>query len=521
MNSDDIPSIPEWFTGKNVFLTGGSGFIGKNIIEKLLRSCPKLGNIYVLMRPKKGLNAKERIQKMFDLPLFDRLKKEQPNAPSKVIPIEGDAAELDLQLNWQDRKLLVDNINIVYHCAASVRFDDSLTKSLLLNTRGTREVCKLTLEMKNVEFFMHVSTAYCNADRKRVEEILYPPFTDWKKAIEIAERTDPQTLTILTEKFIHPLPNTYTFSKQLAEHVVNDMLSGKVLAAIGRPSIVISSMKEPEPGYCENFNGPVGIFVGYGKGVLRVVYSEPDIVVDFVPVDICVKGLIIATWKTCNFKDEITETKQISIFNGSNQKIHPLTNQEICDVGLKLLEDYPLDPEIWNPNVVVTSSRYYFYYMVFFCHVLPAILIDSILWLTNHKPMLYKIQKRIFTANIALEHFIMNDWEFINEKGMNLEKSLKPCDIEDFSFEIYSEAAKPKTYFKNAVLGGKKFLLKEDINKLDIARKKHYRMWLLAKVFTFAWYGLLLWLFFIKFNMPKLIKEKLCNYLDNLQIHTY
>lgn len=32
--------VVEFYKGKNVFLTGGTGFLGITIIEKLLRSCP-------------------------------------------------------------------------------------------------------------------------------------------------------------------------------------------------------------------------------------------------------------------------------------------------------------------------------------------------------------------------------------------------------------------------------------------------------------------------------------------------
>lgn len=59
-------TIPEFFTGKTIFITGGSGFIGKVLIEKLLRSCPDLALIYVLMRPKKGKTQEERLQQLIN-----------------------------------------------------------------------------------------------------------------------------------------------------------------------------------------------------------------------------------------------------------------------------------------------------------------------------------------------------------------------------------------------------------------------------------------------------------------------
>lgn len=62
-------SIPEFFEGKNVFITGATGFMGKVLVEKLLRSCPDIGNIYILMRPKNGKSLEERLKMMTSLPV--------------------------------------------------------------------------------------------------------------------------------------------------------------------------------------------------------------------------------------------------------------------------------------------------------------------------------------------------------------------------------------------------------------------------------------------------------------------
>lgn len=42
------------------------GFMGKILIDKLLRSCPGVQNIYILIRPKKGKDIHTRIEEMFD-----------------------------------------------------------------------------------------------------------------------------------------------------------------------------------------------------------------------------------------------------------------------------------------------------------------------------------------------------------------------------------------------------------------------------------------------------------------------
>lgn len=74
MSDVDFLSIPEWFSGKNIFITGGSGFIGKILIEKLLRSCPQIGTIYILIRSKKGKSGAERVQELIDTPVRNKTK---------------------------------------------------------------------------------------------------------------------------------------------------------------------------------------------------------------------------------------------------------------------------------------------------------------------------------------------------------------------------------------------------------------------------------------------------------------
>jgi hypothetical protein len=46
--------IREFFSGKNVLVTGATGFCGKVLVEKLLRSCEDIGKVYVLIRKKKN-----------------------------------------------------------------------------------------------------------------------------------------------------------------------------------------------------------------------------------------------------------------------------------------------------------------------------------------------------------------------------------------------------------------------------------------------------------------------------------
>lgn len=64
---DPSKSIPAFYAGQSIFLTGATGFLGKVFIEKVLRSCPDVREIFLLMRPKKGLDINQRLEKILNL----------------------------------------------------------------------------------------------------------------------------------------------------------------------------------------------------------------------------------------------------------------------------------------------------------------------------------------------------------------------------------------------------------------------------------------------------------------------
>jgi alcohol-forming fatty acyl-CoA reductase len=70
---------------------------------------------------------------------------------SKVKIIQGDCSLLGLGISDEDRKSIIDNVTLIYHCAATIRFDEKLKRAVELNTRGTQEMIKLGLECKKLE----------------------------------------------------------------------------------------------------------------------------------------------------------------------------------------------------------------------------------------------------------------------------------------------------------------------------------------------------------------------------------
>lgn len=57
--------IQKFYDGKKIFITGGTGFLGKLLVEKLLRST-NVDSIYFLIRPKKGKTIHARLDEYFN-----------------------------------------------------------------------------------------------------------------------------------------------------------------------------------------------------------------------------------------------------------------------------------------------------------------------------------------------------------------------------------------------------------------------------------------------------------------------
>lgn len=52
--------IANWFRNQVIFITGSTGFMGKVLVEKLLRDCPDIKKCYLLMRTKRGIEPEQR-----------------------------------------------------------------------------------------------------------------------------------------------------------------------------------------------------------------------------------------------------------------------------------------------------------------------------------------------------------------------------------------------------------------------------------------------------------------------------
>lgn len=90
-----------------------------------------------------------------------KLLKQQEQPFSKLVLIAGDLQKLELGISLEEQKNLINDVEIVFHAAADVRFDESLKEATEINIRGTREIMLLSQRMVNLNVFVYVSTAFC------------------------------------------------------------------------------------------------------------------------------------------------------------------------------------------------------------------------------------------------------------------------------------------------------------------------------------------------------------------------
>lgn len=151
---DSLIEIKTFMKDKTILISGATGFIGKVLVEKLLRDCSDLARIYILLRPKSGSNdISARFNAYKENIIFDYIKQEKPQVMEKLLPIQGDLLQKGLGMNADDYHLLCDCVNIVYHCAASVRFSDPLKSAVLLNSIGTKQMLDLAEQAKHLKVY--------------------------------------------------------------------------------------------------------------------------------------------------------------------------------------------------------------------------------------------------------------------------------------------------------------------------------------------------------------------------------
>jgi len=127
----------------NYLITGGTGFIGHNLIGELLEQ-KKEAIIYVLVRKE----SKQKLQAQ---------KKQWGSNASRVIPVTGDLTRSLLGVPAKKRRELEGKIDHVFHLAAVYDLMADAESQIRVNVEGTSNVVKLATDIK-AKRFHHMSS---------------------------------------------------------------------------------------------------------------------------------------------------------------------------------------------------------------------------------------------------------------------------------------------------------------------------------------------------------------------------
>lgn len=426
--------IAEFYKGRSVFVTGATGFLGKCIVEKLLRECPQVEKIYVFARPSKNVAGSERVKELLTGELFDTLRAQRPNFAEKIIPIEGDLVLEGLGMSSKDTEEVRANVSVILHCAATVNFNEKLNTSLKINVVSTQRLLTFAKSMPNMAAFVHVSTAYAHCDRLHIEEKFYPPTVNPQSLIDLVCNIQDETLIAnMTKPLIGKRPNTYTFTKSLAEDVVRTE-KDNLPVAIVRPSIICGSNDGPVKGWTDNLNGPGGFYLAVAHHLLRAIKGSPNAIADIVPVDFCANMIIAAAWRTATHP-----TENVLIYNCTSGSRNPLPWRKKCDIVLDAIIDRPptKPSKFLKPSfTIVTNETVYDYIVDPILNQVPIYIFDVMATLQGKKANARRIFRRIKSSLNSYLYFASHNWKWDDDNVQALISSLNEYDVKAFNCDV-------------------------------------------------------------------------------------
>ncbi|XP_063242010.1 fatty acyl-CoA reductase wat-like [Bacillus rossius redtenbacheri] len=483
MSCETTTEVQRFYKDCGVFVTGGTGFLGKLTIEKILRSCPDVRKVYVLIRPKKGLSVEERKKTLLDNVMFDRLKCERPDSVDKIVFLAGDCSSPRLGLSDSDYHHLTQHVHIVLHLAATVRFDEKMKVAINTNIKGAMEALNLCRDCISLKAGVFVTTAFSNPNRSLVKEEFYNPPMQVDEILALLDRLNEHELEILSHKITGPWTIPYLFSKAVIENFLFTNAKGLPVSVV-RPSMIVSTVKEPVPGWVDNMYGPIAIILGAATGVLRVNQADLDVVIDVIPADIVINCILCAASTT-------RSNETITIYNATTSDSNPVTIRMIQETLLTFRDRFPVKNCVWYPFMISVQSFKLYTILTIFLHVLPGFFLDLAFRLMDRQPIFMKIYRKIRKYTIILNSFPMKEIIFTSDNTRNLHAKLEAKDKELFSVDTQQLTA--MQFMELSCSEARKYLLNETEEDLEEAKALNLKLYRIHTIVKYFLYGLVIW----------------------------
>ncbi|MCC5624776.1 thioester reductase domain-containing protein [Nostoc sp. CHAB 5715] len=242
---------------KNIFLTGGTGFLGAFLIRELLQETK--ADIYCLVRAANAEEGKSKLQKN-----LQQYAIWQEEFNSRIISIVGDLSQPLLGVGSEQFQVLAANIDTIYHSGALLNYVFPYSALKAANVLGTQEVLRLAcqIKVKPVHYVSSVavfeSTAYAGKVVKEQDE-----FNHWE-GIYLG----------------------YSQTKWVAEKLVKIARDRGLPVTIHRPPLISGDSKT---GIC-NTHDFINLMT---KGCLQMgSFPDVDYMLDMSPVDYVSKAIV-------------------------------------------------------------------------------------------------------------------------------------------------------------------------------------------------------------------------------------
>ncbi|XP_046383097.1 putative fatty acyl-CoA reductase CG5065 [Ischnura elegans] len=462
MSGGKKPSVAQVFQGQSVLVSGATGFVGKVLLEKLLRCCPGVGRIYLIVRPKRGNSLKERVKDLLENTFFDRCRSERGSinwccgsaevAATEddkkgplVVAIHGDVSEKGLGLDEKDRTHLELHVTYVIHSAATVRFNESLRQAVFLNVRGTREMLELASRMPLLKAFVHVSTAYAHVSNHNstIEERFYSVPAEPEVVIKAAEEMEEDEFEEVSKKIAETYHNTYLCTKALAERMIEKDYS-HLPVCVYRPGIVLAVHKSPVPGYAERNQGPAIVISSCACGMFGNVYCAGEVKPEIVPVDHVVNAVMVIIWSMITDRSNKTVNgvkNDIRIYNHVSSKHSDLTWTKFRLTTNDSLRSCP--ETNWLSEMEFTSSYMSYEFSSYLRYVFSK-LMDVLNHMRGEKSTVAEVHQKAKNGLDTLCYFMVNQFKFSDDGLRTLrERFLKEASgdgsgytLSEFDFDI-------------------------------------------------------------------------------------
>src|SRR5829696_5024352 len=364
--------LGEAYKDKKILLTGGTGFLGTALVEKLLRSLPDLGRLYLVIRSSRGKSAAERFETdVLGAAALRGLREKlghdfEDHVSKKVRVLEGDVHAPSLGLGEEDLTELSREVDVVIHSAASVIFDAPLDAAIDSNVSGTLGLLHLARAWEKLPLFIHISTAYvAGITKEDAPEAPPGPYSpngttlDAREEVlglqavvgedeEVAERVDQLRRAWMRARLVERgtrrarelgWNDVYTFTKSLAERMVVAE-RGETPLVIVRPAIIESSHREPYPGWIQGTRMADPIIMAFAKGILREFPGNPKSYVDIVPVDHVVNAILAAG---------VRRPEEPEIFQVASGERNPIRYRDLYDIVREYFVQNPLRDSSGRP----------------------------------------------------------------------------------------------------------------------------------------------------------------------------